>query len=140
MSTMLEQAIIDAKSLRESAMQNAENQVIEKYSHEVKEAVKKLLEQEEDTSDDMGGDDDNATTMEQVPMAHLSEDEEDVVVVGEFARGAFKLVITMENVAEVACNSIYEDEFHKHDVYAQKCSHFLAFVLLILNKLVFQNN
>jgi len=48
MSTMLEQAIIDAEALRETALKNAEAQVIEKYSNEIKEAVENLLEQEED--------------------------------------------------------------------------------------------
>ena len=80
MSTMLEQAIVDAKSLRESAIQNAENQVIEKYSIEVKAAVKKLLEQEEEAAEENEGDD-NSTTMEQVPLAHLGEEEEEIVVV-----------------------------------------------------------
>ena len=32
MSTMLEQAIIDANALREAALQNAESAIIEKYS------------------------------------------------------------------------------------------------------------
>ena len=35
MSTMLEQAIIDANALREAALQTAENAVVEKYSAEV---------------------------------------------------------------------------------------------------------
>ena len=48
MSSMLEQAIVDANALREAAMQNAENAIIEKYSIEVKEAVERLLEQPED--------------------------------------------------------------------------------------------
>ena len=39
MSQMLEQAIIDAKALRESAMQNAETQILEKYSEEVKNEI-----------------------------------------------------------------------------------------------------
>ena len=46
MSTMLEQAIIDANALREVAIKNAEAAVIEKYSDQVKEAVEKILEQE----------------------------------------------------------------------------------------------
>ena len=46
MSNMLEQAIIDAKALREVALKNAENLIVEKYSEEVKEAVQQLLEQE----------------------------------------------------------------------------------------------
>lgn len=46
MSNLLEQAIIDAAALREVAMKNAENALIEKYSKEFKESVEKLLEQE----------------------------------------------------------------------------------------------
>ena len=83
MSSMLEQAIVDASALREAAMKSAEASVVEKYSAEVKEAVSKLLEQEDELgADPMAmGDDPMAmgteetevskTTMEQVPMAHL---------------------------------------------------------------------
>jgi hypothetical protein len=48
MSSLLEQAIIDAAALKEAALKNAEASVIEKYSVEVKEALKSLLEAEED--------------------------------------------------------------------------------------------
>ena len=51
MSSMLEQAIVDANALREAAMQSAESAIIEKYSFEVKEAVEKLLEQEDPLAD-----------------------------------------------------------------------------------------
>lgn len=44
--SMLEQAIIDAKELREAAKANAEAEVLEKYSSQIKEAVNRLLEQE----------------------------------------------------------------------------------------------
>ena len=47
-STMLDQAVIDAEALREAAMKNAEQEVLEKYSGEIKEAVTSLLEQEEE--------------------------------------------------------------------------------------------
>jgi len=47
MSSMLEQAIVDAKALKESAIKNAEAMVIEKYSDQIKEAVDSLLEQDE---------------------------------------------------------------------------------------------
>ena len=50
-STMLDQAVIDAEALREAAMKNAEQEVLEKYSGEIKEAVSSLLEQEEDMFD-----------------------------------------------------------------------------------------
>lgn len=46
MSTLLEQAIIDAEALRESAVKSAEQAIIEKYAPEVKRAVETLLEQE----------------------------------------------------------------------------------------------
>ena len=43
MSTMLEQAIVDAKALREAALKNAEQAVINKYAPEIKSAVESLL-------------------------------------------------------------------------------------------------
>ena len=46
-SSMLEQAIIDAKELKESAQKNAEEAIVEKYQSEIKEAVEKILEQED---------------------------------------------------------------------------------------------
>ena len=45
MSNMLEQAIADAAALREQAIKNAEQSVIEKYSHQIKEAVDSMLEE-----------------------------------------------------------------------------------------------
>ena len=45
MSTMLEQAIVDAKALREAALKNAEQSVIEKYAPEIKSAVESLLKE-----------------------------------------------------------------------------------------------
>ena len=44
MSNMLKQAIADAAALREQAIKNAEQSVIEKYSHQIKEAVDQMLE------------------------------------------------------------------------------------------------
>ena len=51
MSSMLEQAIVDAGALREAAIQSAEQAVVEQYSNQIKETVKQLLEQ-----DELGGD------------------------------------------------------------------------------------
>ena len=53
MSSLLERAIIDATALKEAALKNAQNLVIEKYSEEVKDAVSKLLEQDELGGEDM---------------------------------------------------------------------------------------
>ena len=47
MSSMLEQAIADASALREQAIKNAEQSVLDKYSKQIKEAVDQMLEMEE---------------------------------------------------------------------------------------------
>ena len=47
MSSLLEQAIVDAQALREAALKNAEQSVIEKYAPEIKAAVESLLEGKE---------------------------------------------------------------------------------------------
>jgi len=46
MSDLLQQAMIDAAALKEAAIKNAENALIEKYSQEFNQTVQKLLEQE----------------------------------------------------------------------------------------------
>jgi hypothetical protein len=43
MSSMLEQAIVDAAALKEAALKNAETQILEKYAPEIKGAVDRLL-------------------------------------------------------------------------------------------------
>ena len=44
MSSMLEQAIVDAAELRKAALKNAEQAIIEKYAPEIRNAVESLLE------------------------------------------------------------------------------------------------
>ena len=44
MSSMLEKAIVDAAALREAALKNAEQAIVEKYAPEIKAAVDTLLE------------------------------------------------------------------------------------------------
>ena len=70
-SNMLEQAVIDAEALREAAMKNAEQEVLEKYSGEIKEAVTSLLEQEEDMfgMEDEEGLDAESGIADQMPIA-----------------------------------------------------------------------
>ena len=53
MSSLLKEAIIDAKALKEAALKNAESTIIDKYSDEVKEMVENILEQEESPLGDM---------------------------------------------------------------------------------------
>lgn len=81
---MLSQAIIDVQTLREVAMKNAENVIMEKYADKIKEAVELILEQDEedldtdteletgleDIEDDEGGKESSVT--EDVPMAAVS--------------------------------------------------------------------
>ncbi len=55
MSNLLERAIIDANALRDAALKNAEQLVIEKYSLEVKEAMDQLLENEQIAEQDAPG-------------------------------------------------------------------------------------
>lgn len=45
--SMLEQAVIDAKSLKEAAVKTAEDELLKKYSSQIKEAVESLLDQED---------------------------------------------------------------------------------------------
>ena len=49
-SSMLEQAIVDAEALRETALKNAEAALVEKYQDKIKEAVDSLLEQDDTTT------------------------------------------------------------------------------------------
>ena len=52
MSSMLDQAIVDAKALKEAAIKSAESSIIEKYSNEIREAVDTMLNQEEVISEE----------------------------------------------------------------------------------------
>jgi len=86
MSSLLEEAIVDAKALKEAALKNAENVVLEKYSSEVKKALDTLLEQEELEE---GGEDETLTEFtDDVPYAfqneELDEAPEDEIVEIDF--------------------------------------------------------
>lgn len=71
MSSLLEQAIVDATALKEAALKNAETSILEKYAPEIKEAVASLLEQEEG---DLGlGLEDEDSAVEQIPLAAAEE-------------------------------------------------------------------
>ena len=72
MSSLLEEAIVDAKALKEAALKNAENAVLEKYAAEVKGALHTLLEQDEmGLTEEEGAD---ATFTEDVPYAFQTEE------------------------------------------------------------------
>ena len=66
MSNLLEEAIVDAKALKEAAMKTAEKSIVEKYSDEVKSQINKILEAE------MGMDNAVADNpLEKIPLAAL---------------------------------------------------------------------
>jgi|TARA_A100000172_G_scaffold38685_1_gene23606 hypothetical protein len=74
MSSLLEEAIVDAKALKEAALKNAENAVLEKYSTEVKGALATLLEQEEDAAPVQEADEDLMEFAEELPFAFQNEE------------------------------------------------------------------
>ena len=97
MSSLFEKAIADAKELKETALKNAEQLIIEKYSTELKEAVENLLEQEDEEESvemdmEMSEEEPEAPTgddklLDQVPDAAtialaqtLEDDEEEIVI------------------------------------------------------------
>ena len=75
MSSLLEQAIVDATALKEAALKNAEGAVLEKYSLEVKSALDTLLEQDTGMEEPVGSPD--TTFLDEIPLAH-----EDVDIAG----------------------------------------------------------
>lgn len=74
MSTLLEQAIIDAEALREAAMKNAEASIVEKYSSEVKAAVESLLSEEFEEELEEEEESDESPVMNEVPYANEAGD------------------------------------------------------------------
>ena len=98
MSKLLERAIVDANALREAALKNAEQLVIEKYQLEIKQTMDTLLEQEADDAmadlfgdteadTDLGSEADETATEEeasitpddleaQIPDAFMADDDE----------------------------------------------------------------
>jgi len=79
MSSLLEEAIVDAKALKDAALKNAENVVLEKYAAEVKGALDTLLEQDLDLglgteSGEGTPDEDLMEFAKEVPYGHQNEE------------------------------------------------------------------
>ena len=79
---MLEQAIIDAEQLKETARKTAEENIVEKYQDEIKQAVEKILEQEEASpinalEVDQEG---NVEMVEELPAAQIAPTDETVTL------------------------------------------------------------
>ena len=124
MSSMLEQAIIDAEQLKETAQRTAEEAVIEKYQTEIKEAVNAILEQEDTLEEDEVAlevtDDGDVSIVEDLPSAQLAE-EDDIVEINldkleemmaeEMAEGALDPsdMLEREEVAEEIAALTEED-------------------------------
>ena len=141
MSSMLEQAVIDAAALKEVALKNAEATVVEKYSTEVKEAMKSLLEQDDDMDlddmntgltmgDDLGAEEDSV--VDNVPLAATDgedlcpcPDEEQVIVLDfdDLARQMSDeggLPDEMLDSEDVADEMLDDDEIDLEDEYLQE--------------------
>ena len=99
---MLEQAIIDAKQLRETAHRTAEEAVIERYQSEIKEAVNKILEQEDSMLEEEE-DEAAASFIEELPTAQLAE-EDDVVE------------INLDKLEELMAEELEEGEMDASDL------------------------
>jgi hypothetical protein len=75
MSSLLEEAIVDAKALKEAALKNAETAVLEKYSSDVKKALDTLLEQDElGLEEDTDADPELTEFIDEVPYAFQNEE------------------------------------------------------------------
>ena len=74
MSSLLEQAVVDAKALKEAAMKNAEATIIDKYSEEVKSTLNQLLEQDE-LEALLGGTDETTADAEATMDEEVEKDE-----------------------------------------------------------------
>ena len=81
MSSMLEQAIIDADELKETAKQTAEEAIVEKYQDEIKEAIEKILEQDELTEEGEPVESEEVKDLvEELPSAQMGEMDEVVEI------------------------------------------------------------
>jgi len=108
MSSLLEEAIVDARALKEAALKNAENIVLEKYSGEVRKALDTLLEQEEPAAED-----DTLTEFtDEVPYAFQNEEldapEDDEIVEIDFNALKARLEEEDEVVEEEDLNDALE--------------------------------
>ena len=75
MSSLLEQAIVDAKALKEAAIKNAEATIVDKYSEEVKATLDQLLEQDE-LADLLGASELGASEASEEAMQQEMEEDE----------------------------------------------------------------
>ena len=77
--SLLKQAIVDAANLKEAALKNAEQLILEKYSNEIKTAVDTLLEQEEGGLDFGAEAGTKETAASQEPAEETTFEEENLI-------------------------------------------------------------
>ncbi len=106
MSSMLEQAIIDAEQLKETAQRTAEEAVIEKYQSEIKEAVSQILEQDETLEEDEAAlvvDEGEVSLVDELPSAQLMDEEE-------------VIEINLDQLEELMAQAMEENEVDASDM------------------------
>ena len=81
MSSLLEQAILDAKMLKEASIKRAQEAIVEQYAEEIKQYAKMITEQDEgDALPDLGGGDMPAPSLDlSGPTAEATPDAQKVV-------------------------------------------------------------
>ena len=94
MSSLLEQAIIDAAALKEAAVKNAEAAILNKYSADIKEVVENLFEQEEEELD--------AQEAEVDFGSQSLEDSIPQAIEPESVSGESEIVLSMEELKDMA--------------------------------------
>jgi hypothetical protein len=72
MSNLLDEALIDAEALRETALKNAEAVLLEKFSDQIKGAVETILEQD-DLEDPLEDEEEDSTP--EIPLANHADTE-----------------------------------------------------------------
>tara|TARA_B100000282_G_scaffold33791_1_gene21409 strand:+ start:2145 stop:3293 length:1149 start_codon:yes stop_codon:yes gene_type:complete len=103
---MLEQAIIDAEQLKETAQRTAEEAVIEKYQSEIKEAVSQILEQDETLEEDEAAlvvDEGEVSLVDELPSAQLMDEEE-------------VIEINLDQLEELMAQAMEENEVDASDM------------------------
>ncbi len=96
MSSLLEKAIVDAKALKEAAVKNAQEEVLNRYHEEVKEAVDQFLRTEEEfePSFDIGTEDE--FSMDTTPEEEVSSVVDDLPASHEYEEATGKVAIPVQ--------------------------------------------
>ncbi len=109
MSSMLEEAIVDAAALKEAAIKNAENVIVERYSDDIREAVETLLEGELEGDEP---EEEQPQVQQDIPVAAMPETgEEEMVISMDDLKNIIDAV--EEKEAETGEDLVGEPESHE---------------------------